>query len=60
MIKLVDWVSQDGADFYHEKFGLIASYPDMVRDDHDMDGAVSARRQFAADYPEYASVDEQW
>ncbi len=44
--------NQDGPDFYSED-EIICSYPKLVRNDSDMNGAVNARAQFLADHPEY-------
>lgn len=42
---------QDGAQFYDAETGaLIAEYPDMVKGDHDMDGAVAARARFELEF----------
>lgn len=59
-IHLIAGVYQDGAQFYREAWedqedgGLIASYPDLVRNDSDTAGADAARLAFFRDYPEYA------
>ncbi|MGH7176826.1 MAG: hypothetical protein ACREJC_05540 [Tepidisphaeraceae bacterium] len=46
---------QDGRDFYDEDSGKrIASYPALVEDDNDTEGAQAARRKFLRDHPEYA------
>lgn len=54
---------QDGADFYvedplghdedHPRARRIASYPDLVRNDFDIEGARLARRRFAENFPRY-------
>lgn len=45
---------QDGAQFYREEDdSLIAEYPGVVQNDHDMHGAQSARRLFAIDHPDF-------
>ena len=46
--------SQDGADFYDDITGeLIASYPKLVKNDSDLDGAYNAKFSFLKDNPEY-------
>lgn len=45
---------QDGYSFYESKNGaVIASYPKLVKDDHDMEGATKAREQFLKEFPDY-------
>lgn len=45
-------VFQDGSEFYLEGSGeLVASYPALVKDDFDLDGAIQARRHFVLDHP---------
>jgi hypothetical protein len=55
---------QDGPDFYSETpddndivafRGAIASYPDLVHGDDDMEGAEAARIMFAIDHPEFVT-----
>lgn len=52
---------QDGAQFYrdsedYDADSLIASYPEMVAHDFDLDGAVKARERFAKEFPAYVEV----
>lgn len=67
-IRLNDNVYQDGAEFYLEDGdglrpeggGLIVSYPDLVKHDHDEEGVAAARIKFAADYPGYVTIIRFW
>ncbi len=43
---------QDGRDFY-SKGKLIASYPDLVKDDSDLIGTIAARKRFLLDHPQF-------
>jgi hypothetical protein len=54
-IRLCSDVFQDGGQFYHEDFGLLANYGDLK--DWDTQGAEMARMWFAEQHPEYAHVD---
>lgn len=56
-IKLKPECFQDGPDFYLEETEehgaqLLASYPQLVQGDWDMDGARLAREHFALQFPE--------
>lgn len=48
-------VVQDGAEFYIanptdiEDYDMLVSYPDLVKSDSDIDGAIAARKQFFAE-----------
>lgn len=45
---------QDGSNFYQEDTGeLIVSYPEMVKNDQDLEGAMRAEERFAREYPQY-------
>lgn len=45
---------QDGRDFYDADTGhLIASYPELVRHDFDIEGAQAARARFLSDHIGY-------
>jgi hypothetical protein len=45
---------QDGRDFYDEDSGKrIASYPALVENDNDTEGAKAARRKFLQEHPQY-------
>jgi hypothetical protein len=66
--------SQDGGTFYREPatdepekevdgngnstWGVIASYPEMVKHDHDMDGAQRARERFAKEHPAFIATKQ--
>jgi hypothetical protein len=60
IIKLINGVFQDGADFYREIIGPddeaisehIKSYPNIVKNDYDMEGARKAREAFAKEFPQ--------
>ena len=57
---LTTGVIQDGAQFYREDDGiLLASYPDLVANDGDLDGAIAARFVFVTENPEYGYIDRQ-
>lgn len=50
---------QDGADFYlsdgqlRGQYTPVASYPELVKNDSDLEGAIKARTQFLIDHPEF-------
>ena len=47
-------VYQDGREFYDLETGaVVARYPDLVKHDHDTDGAQAARRKFLSEHPGY-------
>lgn len=48
---------QDGREFYDAATGVvIASYPDLVKNDHDVEGAQEARKRFMQEHPDYEPV----
>lgn len=48
---------QDGRDFYDANGGgPIISYPELVKDDHDITGAKLARERFMQEHPDYEPV----
>ena len=50
---------QDGRDFYNEETDqLLVTYPDLVTDDWDTDGAKLARERFAQQFPQFIKRDE--
>lgn len=56
-------IVQDGPDFYLDpddnphipldELPRIASYPELVKSDRDLEGALKARERFAKEYPQY-------
>lgn len=50
---------QDGAEFYESESGkLIVSYGKLVKNDHDMQGAIKAFEKFREEFPQYAFEGE--
>ena len=44
---------QDGAQFFNEFGRVIAEYSHLVHHDYDISGAITARKLFAQEHPEY-------
>lgn len=57
-VELVEGLYQDGGDFYSAT-DFIASYPGVVKHDHDTDGATIARMLFAQQHPELVTLEDE-
>jgi hypothetical protein len=58
-IHLISGVYQDGDTFYHEEFGALVSFPGTVQNDRDIEGARTARRMLAEQFPDLAYLESR-